>query len=331
MSTLGPPDLDGNCHLNSTSPCRNAADPGWTTSDYDADLRDSFPDIGADEFNASCVSQIPPMPPIVGTESVGHALCKIHRILDAISLIFAVMSQDDQLKLLEQFSACDAKQCSTAWEASGGHFWRALHQLSLPDTSRKVLLARLDPSAPKESYMSLLELRRHFRADAYLEAWMRIEDEDLQASYIDASELFLPLQEIELLGIVRLLENCRGGDVIAGSIQLLYDWQEALPERAVVALLHWVEHYDPQLAGAAIRVFVEFPDAMPEALPVFRKILEQGHTPQRYDVAWTLWTLAGKGHHFSQLREAYHRVAYLGTATEQHFMRKLLEKTESDG
>lgn len=240
-------------------------------------------------------------------------------------IIFATMSEKDQLKLLAKFSQQSAESCSLAWLGCAGDFWAALHQLSTPKTSRAALLGDLDPARPEVAYAGLQKLRQHFASDAYLEAWMRIEDEDLQANYQEPDTFFLPMQKNELDQVVLLLEQCSGGDLVRAAIQLLYDWAGPLPFAAVQALQQWVQHYDASIAGAAIRVFVEFPAAVPQVLDAYEAILTQGKTPQRYDVAWTLWTLAGKGHHFPRLREAYHKVAYLGSETEQHFMRNLLK------
>lgn len=234
------------------------------------------------------------------------------------------MKRPDRIKLLKQFSGQKVPACESALKIAENDFWKALFRLSMPETPRAELLLRLDPRAPEASAESLGELRRWFTCEPCQEAWMRIDDEDLQAAY--PGEQALPMQEHELMAVLRMLEGCAGGDLVRSGLEMFYYWKRELPERAVKALLRWVEHYDAGITGMALRLFAAFPDAVPAAFGVFLEILGSREDARRYDLAWSLWTLAGQGHHFAELRIGYEALLKTGSEAEQEFGRDLLER-----
>jgi hypothetical protein len=59
-SSEGDPKLDGTLHLLDSSPCIDAAQPGFAEDDYDAAKRAGRPDVGADEAGAGPVRPVPP-------------------------------------------------------------------------------------------------------------------------------------------------------------------------------------------------------------------------------------------------------------------------------
>lgn len=232
------------------------------------------------------------------------------------------MKRSDRIKLLKEFSKENTSACESALEAAKNDFWAALYRLSMPDTSRAELLLRLNPREPETSAESLNELRRWFTCEPCHIAWIRIDDEDLQAEH--PGEQVLPMQEHELMAILRMLEDCAGGDLVRSGLEMFYYWKDSLPERAVKALLRWMEHYDPQISELALRLFASFPDAVPSGFGAFLEILGSAEDARRYDMAWTMNSLAKMDHHFTELRIGYEALLKTGSEAEQEFARNLL-------
>ncbi|MEM6269250.1 MAG: hypothetical protein AAF998_07410 [Bacteroidota bacterium] len=234
------------------------------------------------------------------------------------------MDTDREIVWLTRYTRLPEAECAAALLVAGGDFWQALYDLSTPNVAREALTAGLDPVKPAVISSKLTLLRKFIVCEICHEAWMRIDDEDLQASH--PGDLGEPLRPAELRAILTLLERLNGGDAVRSALEMLYYWEAPATEAITTALLHWAGHYDAATAGVALRLLARFPEAATSTLNLLGAILHDSEDARRYDAAWALWTLHQSGHRFPVMRPAFEALATSHNEAERAFALDLLEE-----
>ena len=211
--------------------------------------------------------------------------------------------------LLAHYTEQPRAECARVLEAQQGHFWKALYALTRPETPKARYIYDLDPDQPETALQALRGIRSYYVNEAYINAWVETEDEDLHADYLEFEELAGRMEIEELKAYQKILEKSSGGDLVMETLGMLYFWKRDLPEEMLELIRRFIGHYDADVSRAAIRLLTAFPNTVECFLPEIATMLDSDeiHEDHRYDVMWVLWTVARNGIHFPQLRKYYKR------------------------